>query len=143
MFRKQKAAPGFKGRRGGFVPALRRRSAIPHASNPSGIACARLATACHSAVMCSPFGSPYVVTITDLNLDRQVFLLRGADYQSRRYEMRSSKKVRKSKPYRRLISHETLRRKMSELISLRERVAQAELDVSGARLRQIGRTGSR
>jgi hypothetical protein len=27
MLRKQKAAPGFKGHRGGFVPALRRRSA--------------------------------------------------------------------------------------------------------------------
>ena len=36
-----------------------------------------------------------------------------------------------SKPRRRLISHETLRQKMSELISLREQVAQAELAVSG------------
>jgi hypothetical protein len=75
--------------------------------------------------------------------DWQVFLLRGADHQLYGYEMRSSKKVRKSKPYRRLISEETLRRKMSEVISLRERVAQAELDVGGARLRQIGRAGIR
>jgi hypothetical protein len=48
------------------------------------------------------------------------------------YEVHHSKKVRKSKPDRHSISDETLRRKMSELISLRERVAQAELNAGPA-----------
>jgi hypothetical protein len=52
--------------------------------------------------------------------------------------MRSSKKLRTSKPKRYSISAETLRRKMSELISLRERVAQAEL-AAGVRLVDRGR----
>jgi hypothetical protein len=47
-------------------------------------------------------------------------------------EVRNSKKVRKSKPDRHSISGKILRRKMSEVISLRERVAQAELEVGFA-----------
>jgi hypothetical protein len=43
--------------------------------------------------------------------------------------MRTSKRVSKSKPRRRSISRKSLREKMSELISLRERVAQAELAI--------------
>jgi hypothetical protein len=46
--------------------------------------------------------------------------------------VRDPKKVLKSEPDRRPISRETLRRKMSEVISLRERVAQAELKVGRA-----------
>ena len=44
-------------------------------------------------------------------------------------EKRISKTVLKSKPADRVVSHEMLRRKMSEVISLREQVAQAELAV--------------
>jgi hypothetical protein len=41
--------------------------------------------------------------------------------------MTGSKKVPKSRPRDRLFSQKTLRRKMSEVLSLRERVAQAQL----------------
>jgi hypothetical protein len=41
-----------------------------------------------------------------------------------------SKKVPNPKPRERVFSHEALRRRMSEVISLREQVAQAELAVS-------------
>ena len=41
-----------------------------------------------------------------------------------------SKRVPDLKPRDRLFSHELLRRKMSEVISLRERVAQAELGLT-------------
>jgi hypothetical protein len=44
--------------------------------------------------------------------------------------MSGSKTVLKSRPRDRLFSHEALRRKMSEVLSLRERVAQAELRLS-------------
>jgi hypothetical protein len=43
---------------------------------------------------------------------------------------RKQKLAPKSKPRDRVISHEVLRRMMSELISLREQVAQAELAVN-------------
>ena len=45
-------------------------------------------------------------------------------------EKRISKRVPKSKPGDRAVSHEALRRIMSEVISLREQVAQAELAVN-------------
>ena len=49
-----------------------------------------------------------------------------------RYALHSSQKVPKSKPNRRSVSHASLRQKMSELISLREQVAQAELAINDA-----------
>jgi hypothetical protein len=82
-----------------------------------------------------------VVTITEPNL-ASIFTSRRRS-PIERVQMRNSKKDRKSKPSRHSITHKTLRRKMSEVISLRERVAQAELDVGVARLRQIGRTENR
>ena len=45
-------------------------------------------------------------------------------------EKRISKRVPRSKPCDRVFSHEMLRRKMSEVISLREQVAQAEVAVN-------------
>jgi hypothetical protein len=45
----------------------------------------------------------------------------------RRRNMGDSKKTPRPTPHLRSVSNETLRKKMSELISLRERVAQAEL----------------
>jgi hypothetical protein len=45
-------------------------------------------------------------------------------------EKRISKRVPKSKLRNRVFSHEVLRRMMSEVISLREQVAQAELAVN-------------